>query len=141
MCRELVAKVLNMFKKFMRILSPKYFARPSRDCRATVARRSCKCREPSAKFWPINNAKFSRHSYECRASVARRSRAVYLYQLSVQLTLQLTIYIDFHSPFLTMLHTKFGLIGQAVSETEMLSIMVIYIIYMYIVQGRGQTTP
>ena len=59
----------------MRIFSPKYFARLSRDSRATVARRSCECRElVAAKFWRIYNAKFSRHSYECRASVARRSR-------------------------------------------------------------------
>ena len=71
--RELVAKVLNMFKNFMRIFSI-YFARLSRDCRATVARRSCECRKPVAvKFCRIHNAKFSRHSYECRASVARRS--------------------------------------------------------------------
>ena len=65
--RELVAKVLNMFKNFMRFFSTKYFAKLSRECRATVARRLCECREPvAAKFW--------RHSYECRASVARRSR-------------------------------------------------------------------
>ena len=38
--RELVAKVLNMFKNWMRIFFPKYFARLSRDGRATVARRS-----------------------------------------------------------------------------------------------------
>ena len=75
MCRELVVKVLNMFKKFMRIVSPKYFARLSRDSRATVARHLCECREPvAAKFWRIYHAKFSRHSYEYRASVARRSR-------------------------------------------------------------------
>ena len=73
--RELVAKFFNMLKNFMRIFPPKYFARLSRDCRATVARRSCECRElVAAKFWRIYNAKFSRHSYECRASVARRSR-------------------------------------------------------------------
>ena len=73
--RELVAKFFNMLKNFMRIFSPKYFARLSRDSRATVARRSCECRElVAAKFWRIYNAKFSRHSYECRASVARRSR-------------------------------------------------------------------
>ena len=89
--RELVAKVLNMFKNWMLIFFPKYFARPSRtrrscdsratfvrqsrDVRATVARRSCECREPvAAKFWRIYNEKFSRHSYECRASVAQRSR-------------------------------------------------------------------
>ena len=64
-----------MFKNFMRIFSPKYFAILSRDCRATVVRRSCECREPvAAKFWRIFNAKFSRHSYEFRASVVRRSR-------------------------------------------------------------------
>ena len=73
--RELVAKFLNMFKNFMGNNSPKHFARLSRDCRATVVRRSCECRElVAAKFWRIYNAKFSRHSYECRASVARRSR-------------------------------------------------------------------
>ena len=73
--RELVAKFFNMLKNFMRIFSPKYFARLSRDSRATVARRSCECRElVAANFWRIYNAKFSRHSYECRASVARRSR-------------------------------------------------------------------
>ena len=73
-CCELAAKVLNMFKNWTRIFFPKYFARLSRDCRATVARCSCECREPvAAKFWQIYNAKFSRHSYECRASVAQRS--------------------------------------------------------------------
>ena len=73
--RELVAKFFNMLKNFMRIFSPKYFARLSRDCRATVARRSCECRELVAtKFLRIYNAKFLRHSYECRASVARRTR-------------------------------------------------------------------
>ena len=59
----------------MGINSPKHFARLSRDCRATVVRRSCECRKlVAAKLWRIYNAKFSRHSYECRASVARRSR-------------------------------------------------------------------
>ena len=37
MCRELVANVLNTFKKFMRIFSPKYFVRLSCDVRASVA--------------------------------------------------------------------------------------------------------
>ena len=75
--RKLVAKVLNMFKNWMRIFFPKYFARLSRDCRATVALRSCESREPvAAKFWRIYNAKFSRQSYECRASVARRRASV-----------------------------------------------------------------
>ena len=71
-CRELVAKVLKMFKNWMRIFFPKYFARLSRDCHATVARCSCECREPvAAKFWRIYNAKFSRPSYKCRVSVVR----------------------------------------------------------------------
>ena len=75
LCRELVAKFFNMLKIFLRIFSQNFFARLSRDCLATVARRSCECREfVAAKFWRIYNAKFSRHSYECRASVARRSR-------------------------------------------------------------------
>ena len=65
--RELVAKVLNMFKNWMQIFFPKYFARLSCDGRPTFVRmsRTC-CRE-------IYNAKVSRPSYECRASVARRS--------------------------------------------------------------------
>ena len=70
-CRELGAKVLNMFKKFMQTFSPKYFARPK-----YFHRRSCECGKPvTAKFWQIYNAKFSRHSYECRrASVVQWSR-------------------------------------------------------------------
>ena len=35
--REPVAKVLNMFKNWMQIFFPKYFARLSRDVRANVA--------------------------------------------------------------------------------------------------------
>ena len=35
---ELVAEVLNMFKNFMQIFSPKYFARLLRDSHETVAR-------------------------------------------------------------------------------------------------------
>ena len=60
--RELVTNFLNMCKNFMRIFSPKYFARRSRDVRASVA-----------KFWRIYSAKFSRHTYECRITVARQS--------------------------------------------------------------------
>ena len=37
MCRELVAKFLNMFKNFMQFFSPKYFTRLSRDCYPSVA--------------------------------------------------------------------------------------------------------
>ena len=42
--RELVAKDFNMFKNFMRILSPKYFARLSCDGRATFVRVFRTCR-------------------------------------------------------------------------------------------------
>ena len=68
---ELVAKVLNMFKNWMRIFFPKYFSRRSHDGRATFVRMSQTCRR---EILAIYNAKLSRHSYECRASVARRSR-------------------------------------------------------------------
>ena len=47
----------------------------SRDCLATVIRRSCECSEYAAtKFWRIYNAKISRHSYNCRMNVVRQSR-------------------------------------------------------------------
>ena len=69
--RELVSKFLNMLKILWELIRQNIL----QDCRATVVRRSCECRElVAAKFWRIYNAKFSRHSYECRASVARRSR-------------------------------------------------------------------
>ena len=42
--RELVAKFLNMFKNFMRIFSPKYFARQSRDLFSKLDRTSRICR-------------------------------------------------------------------------------------------------
>ena len=67
MCRELVVKVLNMFKNFMRIFSPKYFARLSRDVRASVANLS-----------PQNFGEFTMQNFhdtwnECHVSVARQS--------------------------------------------------------------------
>ena len=72
MCRELVTKFLNLFKNFMRVFSPKYFARLSRYL---CVGRSWECRElVAAKLWQIYNAKFLRRSYECRASVVRSSR-------------------------------------------------------------------
>ena len=87
----------------MRIFSPKYFARLSRDCHATVARvlRTCRheilanlqcqifatlvrmsreCRTTVARQSCENLAtiwrenKTKRHSYECRATLARMSR-------------------------------------------------------------------
>ena len=42
--RELVAKVLNMFKNWMQFFFPKYFARLSRNCRATFVRMLRTCR-------------------------------------------------------------------------------------------------
>ena len=76
--RELVAKVLNMFKNFMRIFSPTFL---------------CECREPvAAKFWRIYNAKCTRHLYECRASVERK---LCLYRQSFSRTsLQLSHYSE-----------------------------------------------
>ena len=68
MRRELVAKVLNMFKNFKQIFSPKYFARRSYDVRASVSNLLPR------NVWRIYNAKFSRHSYKCRASVVRQLR-------------------------------------------------------------------
>ena len=74
-CRELVANWSRRFQTCLKIGCEFFPQIISQDCRATVARRSCECREPdAAKFWQIYNAKISRHSYECRASVARRSR-------------------------------------------------------------------
>ena len=40
MCRELVAKVLNLFKNFMRFFSPKYFARLARHIFSKLDRNS-----------------------------------------------------------------------------------------------------
>ena len=103
LCRELVAKFLNMFKNFMQIFSPKYFARLSRDggerfvrvsrtCRrkiltnlhckifATLVRMSCECRIMVVRQSCKNLAniwqenKIKRHSYECRVTLARMSR-------------------------------------------------------------------
>ena len=53
MGREWVAKVSNMFKNFMQIFSPKYFARRSCDVRVSVANLLPR------NVWRINNAKFS----------------------------------------------------------------------------------
>ena len=101
--RELVAKFLNMLKNFMRIFSPKYFARQSCDGRATFVRvsRTCRreilanlqckifatlvrmsreCRTTVVRQSCENLAtiwrenKTKRHSYECRATLARMSR-------------------------------------------------------------------
>ena len=103
MCRELVATVLNMFKKFMRIVSPKYFARLLLDCRASVANlsplhfgefilrifrdtrtnavrvshdgRATVLRKHADTSRLSGEKKTKRHSYKCRATLARiRSR-------------------------------------------------------------------
>ena len=74
MCRELVAKFLNRFKKFMQMFSSKYFARLSRDCRnnenenkphsresrETLSRMSRDCRVTDIR------TTFVRVSHECR---------------------------------------------------------------------------
>ena len=69
-CRELVVKDLNMFKNFMRIFWPKYFARLSRDVRASVPNLS-----------PRNFGKFTMRNFcdtrtnvcQCRTTVVRMS--------------------------------------------------------------------
>ena len=71
--RELVAKVLNMFKNWMRIFFPKYFARLSRDCRATFVRMSRTCRrEILANLQCEIFATLIRMSCECRTTVLRQ---------------------------------------------------------------------
>ena len=79
MCRELVTKFLNLFKNFMRVFSPKYFARLSRyswDVHGSVANLS-----------PHNFGKFTMQNfcdtrmnivrvwYEVRATVLRKKNA------------------------------------------------------------------
>ena len=62
-CRELVAKVLNMFKNWMRFFPPKYFARLSRDVRANVANLS-----------PRNFGEFTMRNFrDARTNVVRVS--------------------------------------------------------------------
>ena len=68
--RELVAKVLNMFKNFLRFFRQNMFK--------TFATSSCECRKHvAAKFWRSlqckNFATLVRLSYECRTIVARQS--------------------------------------------------------------------
>ena len=65
--RELVSKVLNVFKNFMQIFSPKYFARLSCNCQAIVVKHLCECRESVAvKFWQIYNATVARYIFKIR---------------------------------------------------------------------------
>ena len=72
--RELVAKFFNMLKNFMPIFSPKYFARLSRDGRATFVRvlRTCH-HEILANLQCEIFATLVRMSHECRTMVARQS--------------------------------------------------------------------
>ena len=75
MSHKLVTKVLNMFKYFMRIFSPKYFARLSRDCRASVRQ---------SQDTGISS-KLDRNSLICRINVhsvrLQRERCVYIVNL------------------------------------------------------------
>ena len=64
---ELVAKFLNMLKNFMRIFSPKYFARLSRDSRATF-------HVSVANLSPRNFGEFTMRNFrDTRMNVARLS--------------------------------------------------------------------
>ena len=68
MCRELVAKVLNMFKNFMRIFFAKIF-------RKTVARLSCDVRVSVANLSPRNFGEFKMRNFrDTRTNVVRPSR-------------------------------------------------------------------
>ena len=67
--RELVAKFLNRFKKFMQMFSSKYFARLSRDCRNNENENKPHSRE--------SRETLSRMSRDCRATVARQSRGIF----------------------------------------------------------------
>ena len=72
--RELVAKVLNMFKNWMRIFFPNYFASLSRDGRATVARRSRDVRANVANLSPRNFGEFTMQNFrDTRTNVVRVS--------------------------------------------------------------------
>ena len=72
--REQVAKFFNMLKNFMRIFSPKYFARLSCDGRATFVRVSRTCRrEILANLQCEIFATLVRMSHECRTTVTRQS--------------------------------------------------------------------
>ena len=69
-CRELVAKVLNMFKNFMRIFSQK----KSQDRRATVVRRSHDVRASVANLSPRNFSEFTMRNFrDTRTNVVRVS--------------------------------------------------------------------
>ena len=91
--RELVAKVLNMFKNCMRIFRQNI----SQDCRANVVRQSYDVQASVANMSPRNFGEFTmrkfrvdsratvlatiwrenktkRHSFECRETLSRMSR-------------------------------------------------------------------
>ena len=73
MCRELVAKVFNMFKNFMRIFLPKYFARLSCNGRATFLRVARTCRlKILANLQCEIFATLVRMSCKCRTTVLRK---------------------------------------------------------------------
>ena len=68
--RELDAKVLNMFKNFMRNFSPNI----SQDCRATVVRRSLDVRASVANLSPRKFGEFTMRNFrDTRTNVVRQS--------------------------------------------------------------------
>ena len=68
--RELVAKVLNMFKNFMRF----FHQTISQDCRATVVRRSRDVRASVANLSPQNFGEFAMRNFlDTRTNVVRVS--------------------------------------------------------------------
>ena len=75
LCRKLVAKFFKMLKKFMRFFSPKYFARLSRDVRASVVNLSLR---NFGEFTMCNfrdtRTNVARVSHNSRATVLRKPR-------------------------------------------------------------------
>ena len=71
MCRKLVAKFLNRFKKIMQMFSSKYFARLSRVCRNNENENENKTHSRESR------ETLSRMSRDCRATVARQSRGIF----------------------------------------------------------------
>ena len=70
--RELVAKFLNRFKRFMQMFSSKYFARLSRDCRNKEnenkphsRKMSRDCRATVARYIFKIRPKFANLSHKC----------------------------------------------------------------------------
>ena len=82
------------------------------------------------------HAKFQNHRPSCSGE---DFKGFLLFIALAAIFVTLTIYINFHSPFLIILNKMFGFDWpSSFIEKRSLNIMVIY---MYIAPGRGQTCP